>query len=264
MTQPAGPPPGWGQPPGPPPGWGQPPGPPPGWGQPPGPPPGWGQPGPWGYAPPPPVRRPADPWAVVALVTAALGMVPVAVGAGITALVRLRKRDARGHGLVAGAFALSAAWVLLVGLVAVLAASIPWSELEDPGEQAVTSLGPVAGAGPATVGTCLSKPEDGVGTPVDCDGSHEAEVYVVLSVRDSGFPGAGDLDAEADDACYRPFEDYVGADFQDTPYDYAWFAPTATEWNQGERRIVCVAVRGTADGLSGSVRDSGASGGVSA
>ena len=105
--RPGPPPPGYAPPP---PGYGPPPStygqPPPGYGQPP---PAWpatdsrtaGSPG--GYPPP----QKTNPWAIVALVTGILGFVPVAIGAGITALVQISRRGQAGKGIAIAAIVVS-------------------------------------------------------------------------------------------------------------------------------------------------------------
>lgn len=78
-------------------------------------------------APPPPGAWPRPPGApartsrlaIAALVTGLLGLVPVATGLAIGALVRTGRRGERGRGLAVGGLVASAAWVVagVVGLV---------------------------------------------------------------------------------------------------------------------------------------------------
>lgn len=79
-------------------------------------------PRPSAHATPEPPRR-RDRTAVIALVTGLLGLVPVAVGFAIAALVRLRRGTAKGRALAFGGLAASLAWTVAGTLAVVLVAS---------------------------------------------------------------------------------------------------------------------------------------------
>jgi hypothetical protein len=193
-----------------------------------------------------------NPWAVVALVTGILPLFPVAVAAGITALVQNSRRQLRGTGLAIAGLVLSGCWVLGAGVLA-LGYFL--------GDESDGDLGRVAYAGSTTVGTCLTAPdeEDFIGTPVGCDRRHDAEVYLVRSLahEDDPWPGYSALKDEADDACYDEFDRYVGQAYEDSDYDYGFFFPDEAEWRSGERRVVCVVLPWMGDSLRGSARGKG-------
>lgn len=201
----------------------------------------------WGA---PPLPAPStNPWAVVALVTGLLALVPVAVPAGVVALVQTSRRRQAGRGLAVGGLVAAAVWTPLLVLLAVglLAGALG------------TPLGRVAEAGPATVGTCLLL-ADGPGggaSPVDCAAPHDAEIYLVEVLGGQTWPGEDEVEHRADEACYQAFGDYVGRSYELSDHDYGYFLPDRAEWAAGEHRAVCVVV--PTDGvLLGPVRGSGA------
>lgn len=207
----------------------------PGW------PPLWGPP----YAAPPPTSA----WAVVALVTGLLALVPIAVGAGIAGLVQTSGGRQSGRGLAVGGLVAAGLWTVAIAVtVALLAGS------QD------ARLGPVAWAGSTTVEQCLAAPRDEASstwTTADCAAPHDGEVYLVALLGDVDWPGQDAVDARADDACYSAFEPYVGRDYVSSAYDYGWFGPDAVEWSAGQRHAVCVVLPYDDDVLQGPVRGSG-------
>jgi hypothetical protein len=207
---------------------------------------GWPPPAMPGW--PPVAAGPTSRWAIVALVTGILALVPVSVATGIVALVKIRRNQERGTGLAVAGIALGCVWTVIAGL-AVLGVlfvnSIPFGD---------AALGRVADAGSKVVGACLLAPDDqdSYAAATDCSEPHQAEVFAVGSLGDGAWPGYDEIDSQADDLCWNSFDAYVGYD--SSSYDYAWFAPDKAEWHDGERRIVCVVVSRDQDHLTGSVR----------
>ncbi|MGB8649359.1 MAG: septum formation family protein [Mycobacteriales bacterium] len=197
----------------------------------------------WGPAP-----RSTNRWAVAALVTGILGLVPVALGAGITALVQVRRRGQAGWGMAIAGLVLAGLWTVVIAL-AVAAVVL--------GSDSGGALGRVADAGSTSVGSCLQSPtgDGSVSTLVDCTESHDGEVYFVQDLGPTGWPGYSEVDKRADDACLGAFEDYVGTSYDSSDDDYGYFAPDEGEWASGEHRVVCVVL--TPDPVHESVRDSG-------
>jgi len=175
----------------------------------------------------------------------------VAVGAGITALVQIRRRGQSGTGLAIAGIVVSSGWVV----IGVVAAAVAVFGTSGSGGD----LGRVADAGSASVSDCLRQPDgDGsVATQVDCATSHDAEVFLVQGLGETGWPGYDTIDGRADDVCYAGFDSYVGTSYDDSSYDYGYFLPDQGEWESGEHRVVCVVLQGDADTLRGSVRGSG-------
>jgi hypothetical protein len=223
-------------------------GPQPGWG----PPPGWGPHPGWGYAPPPP--QPAtNSWAVVALVTGILPLIPVALGAGITALVQVRRRDERGKGLAVAGLICAGVWTVL--LTAFVVAGLN-------GAFGSESLGRVREVGSPSVGSCLVKPlaRGGTWEASECSGRHDAEVYLARSfpwTPGTTWPGSDYLTRTADGLCLDNYAAYTGESYYTSDHDYGFFVPDEEEWVDGERRVVCAVTPGILDELVGSARRPG-------
>jgi hypothetical protein len=163
-----------------------------------GPPPGWGQ----GW---PDRPRTTNVWAIVALVTGIVALVPVAIGAAITAFVQIHRRHQTGLGMAIAGIVLAAVWTVVgigVGIGFVL------NQTTVNG-----ALGRVADTEVATVGSCLQEPraQDSVATGIDCAQDHDAEVYLVDDLGAGVWPGYDAVDANADATCYDAFEGYVGS-----------------------------------------------------
>lgn len=186
----------------------------------------------------------------MALVTGIVALFPIAVVAGIVALVQIRRREQRGTGLAIAGIVLGGLWALFV-MLAVIGFVLGGAS---PG-----SLGRVANAGSTTIGSCLEEPakHSSLAAVTDCSGPHGAEVFKVTALDGSSWPGYDEVDSLADDLCYDSFDDYVGGSYDSSSYDYAWFAPDDAEWRSGERRVVCVVVPYDQDKLNGSVRGTG-------
>jgi hypothetical protein len=209
------------------------------------------------WRPPPGWQVPVQPgsgqatnsWAIVALVTGVLPLFPVAIGAGITALVQIGKRRERGTGLAVAGLVLGGLWMLVIAGLVVWGLNSAFDYRE----------GPVARVGVTTVGSCVQLPDgDGPGRPVDCASAHDAEVYGVRELGDGDrWPGAGDVDDEAYSFCDSSFKPYTGEGYLSSDYDYGYYTPDKQEWASGEHRVVCVILPYEFEGpLRGSARKS--------
>ena len=205
-----------------------------------------------GYGPDPAGARSLNAWAVVALVTGILALVPVAAVAGIVALVQVRRRGQRGMGLAIAGLAAAGVWTLLVG--AALIALV----MGGPGGQS-GDLGRVADAGSTATGSCLAEPTGGsLRRPVDCAASHSAEVYRSADLGLGGtWPGDDRVGSRADDLCFQAFADYVGNSYDNSDYEYGWFAPDEAEWGAGEHRVICAVLPGSDSTMKGTVKGNG-------
>ncbi len=217
---------------------------------------------PYGSAPgsyPDQEPRKTNPWAIVALVTGIVAIFPVALGAGITALVQIRRRPQAGAGMAIGGIVAGSVWMLIGIVVAALGAfSSSLGAFSSSGDYPY--LGRVANAGSTTVGSCLLEPssDDSTAAEIDCAKGHYAEVYLVgAPSTEATWPGADKLGQHADDLCYDAFAAYVGTDYDSSEYDYDFFLPDRAEWTAGEHRAVCVVVPGDSHTMRGSVRHSG-------
>jgi hypothetical protein len=187
----------------------------------------------------------------VALVTGIFALVPVAIGAGITALVQIHARRQTGLGMAIGGLVMAVLWTV-VGIGVAIAFLIGQSATYG-------ALGRVADAGSTSVGSCLGEPgsEDSQATEIECAEEHAAEIYLVEALGEGAWPGYEGVDVSADEACYDAFEPYVGSSWEWSDLDYGYFLPDQGEWTAGEHRVVCVVLPGTEDALHGSVQGSG-------
>ena len=115
------------------------------------------------------------------------------------------------------------------------------------------------------VGWCLDVPDD-VGPEinqisdlprVECDQLHTHEIFAVANSTSDAYPGFEALETEAQVACLKAFEGYVGMSPFDSNLFYSWIVPTLASWEDetikrgdqhGDREIICVA------GLSGGAK----------
>ena len=108
------------------------------------------------------------------------------------------------------------------------------SDALGPGESLVFDLG---------VGDCLNDATAGgdVSTvpEVDCDEPHDSEIYAVIVMDDSGFPGDAAVIEQADSGCRAEFEAFVGIPSSQSSYMFAALYPTEQSWNGGDREILC-------------------------
>ena len=200
-------------------------------------PPTWSQPA---YAPP--AGAPAGPAAIGAFVTSFLCF-PVAVVLGIVALVQVRNGRYGGRGLAIAALAISGVWILAVILLAVAGANGAFHDTRYLRDATATAVGECA--------------DTDVLTPrvVPCTRRHNEEVFWVATLTEGGYPGDSTLDLAADAACNPHYPEYVGSPYdRNSDIGYDWYAPSRSEWEAGDRRVVCVI---TTFSAIGSARGSG-------
>lgn len=88
---------------------------------------------------------------------------------------------------------------------------------------------------------------------VDCNWSHEAEVYASYSFDAAAeFPGVNEAREVVATHCDETFEDYVGNPITFSSL-FVWpILPTRAEWDAGSRTAVCVLIDFNGDDLRGS------------
>ena len=110
------------------------------------------------------------------------------------------------------------------------------------------------------VGQCLLVPLNSQVNSVattECTEAHTGEVYSVTTLKNDTMPSRDEMDELVHNTCYETFEAYVGTSPEETTLDYTAMSPTKQTWAQGDREIVCIAVRTDDEQLTASVRDSG-------
>lgn len=97
-------------------------------------------------------------------------------------------------------------------------------------------------------------------TTVACDQVHTVEVIAVFEYpagSDLGYPGAASVDRYASDECIARFDAYVGRPYVESALDVAFASPSEDGWDDGDRRLACVAYHADFAPLTGSVAGSG-------
>ena len=113
------------------------------------------------------------------------------------------------------------------------------------------------------VGDCFDEPVGTQDTVADvenrqCAEPHDAEVVFVgdYAPESETYPGDEQLRAFFDTACTPAFNAYTGLDYVTDPtYEMSAYTPTLDGWNDnGDRRVICYAVRLDGEQSSGSIR----------
>ena len=76
---------------------------------------------------------------------------------------------------------------------------------------------------------------------VSCKALHDSELFAILGVEGSTFPGERELVSQGQDRCARAFGDFIGIPFANSTLDFRFYYPTASSWAQGDRTIYCLA-----------------------
>ena len=111
------------------------------------------------------------------------------------------------------------------------------------------------------IGQCFADPGAGeeisdVAT-VDCNESHDFEVYALIDVPEGDFPGDASIEEAAIQGCFLRFDDYAGRDYETSALGYSWLVPTSASWDGGDREIICTLYEFEGGTLTGSMKDSG-------
>ena len=193
----------------------------------------WQHPGPWGpqaaWGQPPRTN-------VLAILSLVFGFLcfPAGIVLGIIALVQLKTSQDSGKGLAVAGLVVSGLWVAAITTFVGLGVA----GVFDDG----VYTGTVSQAGTTTVGECMVSSSDlEANRVVPCARPHDQEVYLVGRLPSGDYPGDTAVEDLAEGICRRGFSGYVGSDYDDSSYDYAFYAPDDDEWvDDEERRVVCV------------------------
>ena len=74
---------------------------------------------------------------------------------------------------------------------------------------------------------------------VDCAKPHDYEIYSVATIDGEEYPGATDIDTQADTLCLGEFEGFVGLSFDESIYYYSYLTPSEQSWASGDREVIC-------------------------
>lgn len=104
------------------------------------------------------------------------------------------------------------------------------------------------------IGDCTTQDEQ----QVECSQPHWGEVTLVTAYPGDAttpWPGNDAMNAFVDQACGAAFAAYVGVSEDQSPYTYGWFHPNAgSNWDGGDREIVCTVISPDNSPMTGSVK----------
>jgi hypothetical protein len=91
---------------------------------------------------------------------------------------------------------------------------------------------------------------------VPCRQPHDLEVFAVVTLPGSRYPGDGRIQDLADDACTAHLLDYTGRNLDqlDDSIDYGFFTPDRGSWQLGDRQVTCSLESTSGERLTGSLR----------
>lgn len=89
---------------------------------------------------------------------------------------------------------------------------------------------------------------------VDCAAEHESEAYARITLDGATFPGDDAVTDRAVAECTTEFATFVGIDYDASSLDFAYYFPTRTSWDRGDRDIVCLVIDPAAESVTGSLR----------
>lgn len=210
------------------------------------------------YGPAPYARpAPVNGVAIGALVLGILCFLPaVGLVLGLIALVQIKKKGERGKGMaIAGSVLSSVGLTVWVLSLSTGLASDVWNGFKDAATGEGTAYALTKGdCFDSSTGTLEGETYDVDEVP--CTGRHDAEVFAVVTVPGTSFPGDAEVARIADDQCYRLQDSYT-MDTWAVPddVDVYYLVPTRQTWRFGDREVTCMLGSTEKNGrLTGSLR----------
>ncbi|CNG23060.1 Uncharacterised protein [Mycobacterium tuberculosis] len=198
-----------------------------------------------GAEPPAAVRRPTNRFAVVALLTGLVGMVVLAVGFAVTALVQTGRRGEKGRGLAIGGLAASLVWIAAIAAVVTvgpLSSGSSGPGVRADGRVAVTTMRP---------GDCFSElvetPDGMFVKPLPCTTPHQGELSASTELSDVPYPGEREARDRAWTAC-RERTGFLERSRYGKDLELRVAPPDEDAWKDGDRTARCL-MRYTGSGL---------------
>lgn len=177
-----------------------------------------------------PVESPGtDGFAITAFVMGLLGVVPLALGFGTRALIRIGRNGRDGTGLAIAGLVLSVLWIG-AGLVAIT-----------PQHATGAATAPDSINGLA-IGDCLDSGADGAQViPVACDLPHDEQIAARVDVGNGyeTYPGRTELQEPAQALCRIAAAAFFTEGTPPPSIGFAAHVPTESSWKAGGRDAVC-------------------------
>jgi hypothetical protein len=116
----------------------------------------------------------------------------------------------------------------------------------------------------AQAGECLMVPRidaenlvTGLAETTACGQIHDLEVYAVIPIVGSQYPGMEEVAIFAEEECVSAFESYVGVPESQSSLGYDTYFPSEQGWANGDRNVVCVLLSESGERLRGSMAGTG-------
>lgn len=189
------------------------------------------------------VRARSNRFAIIALVTGALGLALFAIAFAVIALVQIRRRGGRGRGLALGGLGASAAWLAAAAITVALFGD----SLFSAGDGGSAPRRPDGYVLPSTlkVGDCFTAQThdsaDPYVYPSPCNNPHNGEVIAEAALPAGPFPGVQRLTAQAAALCKERTPGNVKK-IIDADFDPRAEVPERKDWERGKRDVTCMLV----------------------
>lgn len=176
-----------------------------------------------------PVESPGtDGFAITAFVMGLLGLVPLALGFGTRALIRLSRNGRDGTGLAVAGLVLSVLWIG-VGLVAIT----PQHATQAAAPDYIDAM---------TIGDCLDSEANAAQVVrVACDVPHDEQIAARVDVGNGyeTYPGLTKLREPALALCRIAAAAFFTEGTPPPSIEFAAHVPTESSWSTGAREAVC-------------------------
>ena len=130
---------------------------------------------------------------------------------------------------------------IITGVVLTSCSGATETERDDDG--AVTERNDDASVFDIQLGDCYNFPSGATGevetlTAVPCDEPHEAEAFHESEIEGDEFPGAAEVEKEAETECVTAFDSFVGLSYEESTLDFTYLTPTQETWDQLDDRLI--------------------------
>ncbi|TCC46472.1 hypothetical protein E0H75_25700 [Kribbella capetownensis] len=199
------------------------------------------EPGPPPFPNMPPVSaglRPTNRKAVLSLVLAIVGLVPVSIPLGIKAMDQARKRGEQGARIAITGFVIAAVWMSVD-----LKILNHFLDRIDPDSAAHTAREPVTPGSKLEVGDCVGELPQGEIKDVavkPCDQPNGGRVFARFAMPDGSWLGDEVMRKPAEAGCWNRW--IASKEQVNTPSRVFVVRPSQDSWQKGDRTVTCLLV----------------------
>lgn len=200
-----------------------------------------------------PGTRPFSASAIISLIFGIIGGIPIAIGFGIAALVRIPRRGQRGKGLAIAGLVLSGVWVIGAGVALAGAGASnnnsPSAGASSPPSGGTHTKGNISVFSLAN-GDCFNNPPGTTSvenvTAIPCTSPHSAQVFAEFNLTGSDFsyPGQSKVESDAQSGCNARLSTLDKSKLNNNMTIHFLF-PQESAWIDGQRTVNCLIVNPT-------------------